>query len=124
GYFSSPRSEAFEVFRWNNGSWSRVDAPLAASVNLFGLRRTSVNHGAEFRTLVAQVDRHWSTTVLAPQQLPLTDVDTVPVRNLARRPQLCGDVLLVERPPLPWAWARSSAKVALPTRFARLDVQC
>jgi antimicrobial peptide system SdpA family protein len=124
GFFSSPRSETFEVFRWSKGAWTRVDAPLAAAVNLFGLRRTTVNHGAEFRTLVDQVETHWNTAVLRPEQLPTADVDTVMVRNLAREPRLCGEVLLVQRPPLPWAWAHSRASVALPTRFARLDVRC
>jgi Sporulation delaying protein SdpA len=48
----------------------------------------------------------------------------VPVRNLARHPQLCGDVLVVERTPVPWAWAGSHRAVSMPLKYARLDVQC
>ncbi len=124
GFFASPREERTEVFRLRNGAWERADAPLAATANLLGLRRAVVNHGAEFRTLEAQVGNGWSSATLTPEQLPDTAVEPVVVRNLARQPQLCGEVLLVARPPLPWAWARSSSKVELPTRYARLSIRC
>lgn len=123
-FFSAPRDEQFQVFRWRNGAWERANAPLAAAVNRFGLRRATTSHSAEFRTLTDQVGTRWSTATLAPEQLPDTGTDSLTVRNLARKPQLCGDVLVLSRPPVPWAWARSSSKVALPTRFARLTVQC
>jgi antimicrobial peptide system SdpA family protein len=123
GYFAFPRKEQIEVFRRDGSSWARVDAPLAAPGNLFGLRRSSANHGAEFRSLEEQVGTRWSTADLAPEQLPDSG-PAVPVKNPARHPRLCGEVLFVRRPPVPWAWARSSARVALPTRFAQLEVQC
>lgn len=123
GFFASPREERTEVFRLRHGAWERADAPLSAAVNLFGLRRAIVSHGAEFRTLEAQVGNRWSAAALAPEQLP-EPVDPVVVRNLARQPQLCGEVLLVTRPPVPWAWARSSSRAALPSRYARLSIQC
>ena len=123
-FFSSPRDEQFEVFRLRNGAWERADTPLAAGVNRFGLRRASTSHSAEFRTLTDQVGTHWSSAELRPEQLPDTVADPIAVRNLARQPQLCGEVLLLSRPPVPWAWARSSGKVQLPTRFARLTIQC
>jgi len=124
GFFASPRDEQFEVFRRRNGAWERADTPLAAAVNLFGLRRATTRHSAEFRRLVEQVGTRWSTADVPTEQLPDTSADPLPVRNVARRPQLCGDVLLVSRAPVPWAWARSSGKVALPARFARLTIQC
>jgi len=124
GFFATPREERTEVFRLRNGAWERADAPLAAAANLLGLRRAIVSHGAEFRTLEAQVANRWSSATLTPEQLPDSAAEPVPVRNLARHPQLCGEVLLVARTPVPWAWARSSSKAALPTRFARLNVQC
>jgi len=124
GYFVLPRAEQIEVFRRSNGAWARADAPFAAPENLFGLRRATVNYGAEFRTLLDQVTGSWTTASLTPQQLPETSADALSVRNLARRPRLCGDVLLVSRPPVPWAWARASSRAALPTRFARLDIAC
>jgi antimicrobial peptide system SdpA family protein len=124
GFFSAPREEQFQVFRWRDGTWERADTPLAAAVNRFGFRRATTSHSAEFRTLTEQVGTRWSTAELRPEQLPDTAADPIAVKNLARQPQLCGEVLLLSRPPVPWAWARSSGKFQLPTRFARLTVQC
>ena len=124
GFFATPREAHYEIFRRDDGVWTRVDAPLGASANLFGLRRAIPNSGAEFRTLAAQVGDRWSTVDLAPGQLPETIGKGLPVKNLARRPQLCRDVLLVARTPLPWAWAHANARVPLPAKVAQLDVQC
>ena len=125
GFFSGPRSEELEVFRLSNGSWTRIDVPLGSAANLFGLRRATANHGAEIRTLQEQAGTHWSTAALSRDQLPEeADPSPTPVQNLARHPHLCGELLLVERPPTPWAWSRSSARAALNTRFAHLSVRC
>jgi antimicrobial peptide system SdpA family protein len=123
GYFSSPRAETFEVYRLGAGGWSRLDAPIAAAANLFGLRRTTVNHGAEFRNIVSQVGNRWTETALTAEQIPDAP-DHVVVEDYAREPHLCGDVLLIARPPVPWAWARSPTRPALATKFVRLDVRC
>ena len=123
GYFTSPRSETFEVYRRGDAGWSRLDAPIAAAANLFGLRRSTVNHGAEFRNIVVQVGNRWTEKALTAEQLPDAP-DHVVVEDFARQPKLCGDVLLVARPPVPWAWARTPTRAALTTKFVRLDVQC
>ena len=124
GYFGAPRQEQIEVFRWKSGGWQRADAPLGAPANLFGLRRSTPNHGAEFRTIEGQLGTRWSSAMLGPSQLPETDDEPLPIRSLARRPQLCGDLLVISRPPVPWAWAHSGTRVTLPTRYVRLNVQC
>ena len=125
GYFSGPRSEELEVFRSSNGGWTRIDVPLGSAANLFGLRRATVNHGAEIRTLQEEAGTRWSTAALTRDQLPEeANASPILVRNLARHPHICGEVLLVSRPPIPWAWTKSSSRAALPTRFARLSVKC
>jgi sporulation delaying protein A len=124
GFFASPRDAGTEVYRLRNGAWERADTPLGSAANLFGLRKTIVSNGPEFRTLESQVKARWSTAHLTKEQLPISTVEPVEVSNLARDPQLCGEVLLVERPPLPWAWAHARGRAALPTRYARLTVRC
>jgi len=124
GFFADPREERAEVFRLRNGTWERADSPLGSAVNLFGLRRSIINHGAEFRSLASQIGARWSTADLTEKQLPDTSLESVAVTNLAHEPRLCGDVLFVSRPPLPWAWANVGARTAVPTRYVRLRVQC
>jgi len=65
-----------------------------------------------------------SDATLREGELPETAFPGVPVRNLAQHPQLCGDVLLLDRTPVPWAWAGTHRAVSMPVKYARLDVQC
>jgi sporulation delaying protein A len=123
GFFASPREPRTEVYRLRNGAWERADTPLGSAANLFGLRKAIPSHSPEFRTLDSQIGA-WSTAALTEDQLPATAVEPVEVSNLAREPRLCGEVLLVERPPLPWAWAHARGSAALPTRYARVTVRC
>jgi len=124
GFFAEPREERTEVFRLRNGAWERADSPLGSAANLFGLRRAIVNHGAEFRSLESQVGARWNTADLTEKQLPDNPLEPLTVTNLAHQPRLCGDILLVSRPPLPWAWAHAGARTTLPTRYVRLRIQC
>ena len=123
GFFASPREPRTEVYRLRNGAWERADTPLGSAENLFGLRKAILSHSPEFRTLESQVGG-WGTANLTDDELPAAAVEPVEVRNLAREPRLCGELLIVERPPLPWAWAHARGRAALPTQYARLTVRC
>lgn len=124
GFFGSPREAHTEVYRLRDGAWERADSPLGSAANLFGLRKAILSHGPEFRTLESQVEARWLTADLTEGQLPEAAVEPVAVNNLARHPRLCGEVLFVARPPLPWAWAHAGGRAALPTRYARLTIRC
>src|SRR5262249_6036163 len=113
-----------ELFRLRGGTWARADFALSSPRNLFGLRRGPVLHSSELRALLRDARLEWSEAKLPEGELPEATPAGIPVRNLARHPQLCGDVLLVERTPVPWAWAGSHRPVSMPVKYARLDVQC
>ncbi len=124
GYFASPREDRMEVFRLRDGAWVKADFPLGSPRNLLGLGRGPVLHSAEFRTLISVAPLQWSEVTLRVGELPETAALGLSVRNLARQPQLCGDLLLLERTPLPWAWAGSHRAVAMPAKYTHLDVKC
>ncbi len=124
GYFASPLEDRMELFRLRSGRWVKADFPLSSPRNLFGLRRGPVLHGSELRTLLSEAPLRWSEASLPQGELPEAASPGVPVRNLARRPELCGEVLVLERTPIPWAWGGSRRPVSMPVRYARLDVQC
>jgi hypothetical protein len=124
GYFASPREDRMELFRLRGGAWVKADFPLGSPKNLLGLGRGPVLHSSEFRTLTSEAPHQWSEVTLREGELPEPAAPGLPVRNLARQPQLCGDLLLLERTPLPWAWAGSHRAVAMPVKYARLDVKC
>jgi len=124
GYFAAPQEGRLQVYRWRDGAWVQLDAPLGSASNLLGLQRGPVHHSSEFRALLSQIGTRWADARVTSTQLPDDPGPTLELKNLAREPQLCGDVLFIERRPVPWAWARSSARVAMPAKVARLRVQC
>ena len=124
GYFAAPLQDRFELFRLRNGTWVKADFPLSSPRNLFGLRRGPVLHASELRNLLSTAPLHWEEATVRDGELPEVAAPGVSVRNLARHPQLCGDVLVLERTPVPWAWAASHRPVSMPAKYARMDVQC
>lgn len=124
GYFASPLKDRMELFRLRGGSWVRADFPLGSPRNLLGLGRGPVGHSSELRALLRDASPEWSETQVRDGELPETLSPGIPVKNLAQHPQLCGDVLVLDRTPVPWAWAGSHRAVSMPVRYARLEVRC
>ena len=124
GYFAAPLQDRMELFRLRGGTWVRADVPQGSPRNLFGFTRGPVLHNSELRALLRDAPLEWSEGTLREGEVPEVAAPSVPVRNLARHPQLCGDVLLLDRTPVPWAWAGSHRAVSMPVKYARLDVQC
>jgi hypothetical protein len=124
GYFAAPLQDRMELFRRRGGAWVRADFTLSSPRSVFGLRRGPVLHSTELRALLRDAPLEWSEATLPESELPEATTPAVPVRNLAVQPQLCGDVLVLERTPVPWAWAGSHRPVSMPVKYARLDVQC
>ena len=124
GYFAAPLQDRMELFRLRGGAWVRADFPLSSPRNLFGLGRGPVLHSTEVRGLLRDAPLEWSEATLRESEVPEATTPGVPVRNLARQPQLCGEVLVVERTAVPWAWAGSRRAVSMPAKYALLDVQC
>lgn len=124
GYFSEPLQDRTEVYRLRGGTWVKADFPLSSPRNLLGLGRGPLLHSSELRSLMSEAPLRWAEARAPESEVPEVASPPVPVRNLARQPQLCGEVLLLERSPVPWAWAGSRRTVSMPLRYARLDVQC
>jgi Sporulation delaying protein SdpA len=124
GYFAAPLQDRMELFRLRGGTWVRAGFPLSSPRNLLGLARGPVLHSSELRALLRDAPLVWSEATVREGEVPEMAPSGIPVRNLARHPQLCGEVLLLERTPVPWAWAGSHRPVSMPVKYARLDVQC
>jgi hypothetical protein len=124
GYFASPLQDRLELFRLRGAAWVRADFPLGSPRNLLGFGRGPVGHSSELRALLRDASLEWSEAMVRDGELPATASPGVPVRNLARNPQLCGDVLVMDRTPVPWAWAGTHRAVSMSVKYTRLDVQC
>jgi antimicrobial peptide system SdpA family protein len=123
-----PREADPEPFiREPGGGWRRVlQRGRGGIVGLLGLDRASRGQGVEMGLLTGPVPRHrwtrcdrgaWSSCLSAAPVL-------AEVVNPSPQPTLCGNVAIVFRRPVPWAWARSVNLDQMPAEIVRLRVSC
>lgn len=122
----NPQEEQPLVFSRQGGSWrSAARGPHASAANLFGLDRAGRAQGLETGLLIAKVPERSFTEC---KQDPAACLERAPVaahvKNISPDPTLCGPVGIVLRKPVPWAWARTSQGITMPSRIARLEIQC
>lgn len=129
GFFTrSPREPDLSpyVLDTASGEWTDVsDAPHSEARNVFGLRRASKAQRVELALVRSGVPKEaWSDCDGEPFDC-LDRAQTLgPVTNGSPHPTICGTVGLVSQEPVPWAWARSGRDVVMPSRVARVEVEC
>ena len=93
--------------------------------NLFGASRRARVVGLEMGTLLEQVsDTQWTKCDDAPAKCLERATVVATVKNGAPHPTMCGSIGIALQKPVPWAWARASRPVTMPSRVARVVVQC
>jgi antimicrobial peptide system SdpA family protein len=122
----SPReADVAPVIRTGHGRWrDALLGPHAEPRNAFGFARRSRAQGVELGMLSGSLRKDAWTDCRGPVDACLERATAVGVANTAPAPTLCGAVGLVSRPPVPWAWSRSSREITMPARVARLEVSC
>ena len=91
---------------------------------LFGANRTGRYRGVEIGLLEAAVAKSAWTNCAHDPVTCLSALQPRNIRTVKERPTLCGELGLVQQPPIPWAWARSSRPVIMPSKVARVVVPC
>lgn len=123
----NPREEAIFLFsRRSNGEWDSASlGPNGIASNAFGLNRISRAQGVETALLM----NRFPNSAYRDCSGALTKCldDTPSSRSLANEspnPSLCGDVGIVLRKPLPWAWFAAGMSTSMPARILRIKVGC
>lgn len=121
----NPQEEQTLPLRHAGGTWtSASENPNSRADNLFGLDRTGRAQGFELAALVGHVAKGDWTPCDAPVAACLDKAEPHRIQTRFPGATLCGDIGLVARPPLPWAWARSTTSPQMPTRVVRVEVSC
>lgn len=126
GYFSGDaRQPVATAYLRDDGGWRRLDAPhQGAPALLLGLDRSGRLPEKEIGYAEAAAKR-------APVEC--RDADLACLADLPEMgegenpvvdPQLCGDVAVVRRDPLPWAWADSAERDRMPATVVRVELSC
>ena len=118
-----PRLYLYE--RSVNG-WARRSQRNASVSSFYGLKRSAARLGVEMSVFVHAVpDEAWKPTAEAiGRDFDDAALPSITVKNAALEKTVCGAVLLEQRPPVPWAWAKSADHLLMPGRVVKLNVEC
>ncbi|AJS59932.1 SdpA family antimicrobial peptide system protein [Paenibacillus sp. IHBB 10380] len=125
-FFSkSPRDDEFVVLDPETLELA-VQWPNASAANFFGLSRYGRAQGIEAGTLSFQVPHdQWQVCSGdlkgCMQQGERTVIEVV---NSTPNPSLCASYLLVQRKPVPWAWASITTPEEQPSQYVEVIVNC
>jgi antimicrobial peptide system SdpA family protein len=128
GFFTrDPREERVSFFvRDARGNWTSASlAPHARARNVFGLNRKSRAQGIEAGMLLTTIpESDWTTCRQSAEACLAAAPVVATMTNTSPQPTLCGEVGLLLRKPLPWAWTRSKSRLTMPARIARIHTSC
>jgi len=128
GFFTrDPREARLLPYVREAGSWRAArEGPNGEPRNAFGFNRAARAQGVEMGLLETSIPtKAWKAC--ATEIAACLDRISAPIEvgNPTPAPTLCGDVGLVHRDPLPWAWAGSEPdETSMPSKVVRLTVKC
>ena len=122
-----PQEEGTTAFHATEaGAFAQVAHETYANPsNFFGASRAARAQGVEIGTLLEQMpDADWTKCDGAPARCLERAKTGATVKNGSPHPTLCGSIGIALQKPVPWAWARASRHVTMPSRVARVVVRC
>lgn len=127
GFFTrDPHEPPLLVYRRDPDGWRDASfGPNAEPHQLFGWRRSARAQGVESGALLFAHGKLDFVACDADLGTCLEHGEVIDrVDNPTPDPTLCGDIALVKRRVIPWAWARTMARDRAPAEILRLEVSC
>jgi antimicrobial peptide system SdpA family protein len=128
GFFTrNPQEEVLLVFvRERDGQWTSASmGPNGMPRNAFGLNRASRAQNVELGQLAGGIpQKAYQPCQHQPAVCLEQDPVVVSLNNPTPSPTLCGQVGIAMQKPVPWAWSDSRDRIVMPSRVARMKVDC
>jgi antimicrobial peptide system SdpA family protein len=92
----------------------------------FGFNRLARAQGLEIDALIAELpaSSRWQDCQAASVDCARVMPVQARIVNRSRFPTLCGDLVLFERRPIPWAYRNRKLSVNMPSRLTRIEAVC
>lgn len=121
-----PREPLDRVYRREGRAWVEATHTNGSPRGLLGLGRGARALHVELASLLGQAPAsRWQECAGGLGGCAGTvGLEPVAVSDDSTLRALCGEILVLRAPPVPWAWSRSGRSVAMPARAVRLDVAC
>jgi antimicrobial peptide system SdpA family protein len=123
----NPQEEQLLPFERVGESWQSASMPGASPRYAFGLDRAGRAQGMELGMLLEGMPKSSFRACdedEAPEVCLSKTTKVLHLKNETPHPSLCGQIGVVAKKPVPWAWARSGRTIHMPARVLRLEVSC
>lgn len=129
-FTKNPREVSPIIFKKYDGQWENISYKNASYRNLFGLSRKSrslmVSLGNKTGKIPKQDWGEYPIEIKKTYKSSYLDKFDIPNFSvITDKPnKLCGDILVLEKEYIPWAWSRNSENLNMPAKAIILNIEC
>jgi antimicrobial peptide system SdpA family protein len=121
----NPREPVELIYQHDGAKWGVASYSNSSLANVWGTRRAARMLSVEANAMVNEISpESWipckNTMEICLHQAP----PPVRVENKSALQNLCGEVVVERRPPVPWAWSRRIDKIHMPGKLVRFEAVC
>lgn len=124
----SPREDASDAYvKDDSNNWGSIIQSNSSPINFFGASRMTRAKSVESALLLlsaAENKIEWVKCDESPQICAEKIPSNGEIINTSPVPYICGEVLFILQPPVPWAWSRSKKPINMPSKIIKTNVVC
>jgi antimicrobial peptide system SdpA family protein len=128
GFFTkNPRDPEMQVAILRDGTLHQLNIGSSFQARYaFGFSRNPRGQGLEIDELLEQLrdSRLWHSCQHATNSCAEALAPQKRILNSVRKATFCGDLILFERGPVPWAYRKTQPTMNMPSRLTRVEVIC
>ena len=69
--------------------------------------------------------QEWTNCATIPDEcINSKTIEVLEIENNSKLQTLCGELLIVRREPVPWAWSQAMKTINMPSDIVRINVNC
>ncbi|MFB1052091.1 SdpA family antimicrobial peptide system protein [Paraliobacillus sp. JSM ZJ581] len=125
-YSKDPTESALYMYDYETFEPS-TNWPNNTKENLFGLKRAGRAQGIEAGLIQFKIPgESWVTCEDAPSTCAIENdgLEAVEIENESPYPTICGEHIIVQQEPVPWAWSKYKETTVMPSEIVRVNVTC
>ncbi len=122
----NPREPQIVAYQYSGQHLEQLTIQNASLTNMMGILKTSRAQNIETGYLLSLIKgEDWSSCKSSLLNcLTFNYSPIIEMKSKYKKPLLCGDIVLVVRKPVPWAWADNFDVDKMPLEFVRLYIFC
>jgi antimicrobial peptide system SdpA family protein len=122
----NPREPVVEIYKYENSTYTLTTIPNGSIKNMLGINKSSRAQNLESGFILSKLrPDDWIKcpsnldSCLTSEPLPV-----IHLKNNYNTSFLCGELVVVVRKPVPWAWSKVVSGDRMEKEFAKLFVEC